>query len=164
MSEDAVERMSREWRRERPDIDPGSMAVFARLSRAQAPPLRPSSRPSAEFGINRGEFDVLASLRRSGDPFELSAGALAQAVVLSPSAMTNRLKRLEEHDLVTRRPDPSNGRVVLVALTRGGRRLVDEAVVAHVATLDGLLSEFSAREARSLSGLLARLEALARAH
>jgi DNA-binding MarR family transcriptional regulator len=135
------------------------MAVFARLSRAQASAGAAIEATLAGFGINRGEFDVLASLRRSGKPFELSAGALAQAVVLSPSAMTNRLKRLEEHALVTRRPDPANGRVVLVALTSAGRRLVDQAVVAHVATLDGLLSGFRAREVRSLSALLVRLEA-----
>ena len=111
--------MTRQWRRERPDIDPESMAMFARLSRAQASAGDAIEATLSGFGINRGEFDVLASLRRSGKPFELSAGALAQAVVLSPSAMTNRLKRLEEHDLVTRRPDPANGRVVLVALTAG---------------------------------------------
>ena len=153
-----MKRMTRQWRRERPDIDPESMAVFARLSRAQASAGEPIEATLAGFGINRGEFDVLASLRRSGKPFELSAGALAQAVVLSPSAMTNRLKRLEEHGLVTRRPDPANGRVVLVALTSAGRRLVDEAVVAHVATLNGLLSGFRPREVRSMSELLARLE------
>jgi DNA-binding MarR family transcriptional regulator len=79
--------------------------------------------------------------------------------VLSPSAMTNRLKRLEDQGLVARRADPANGRVVLVALTTAGRRLVERAVVAHVATLDRLLSGFSAREVRSLSGLLTRLEA-----
>ena len=134
------------------------MAVFARLSRAQASAGAAIEATLSAFGINRGEFDVLASLRRSGKPFELSAGALAQAVVLSPSAMTNRLKRLEEHGLVTRRPDPANGRVVLVALTSAGRRLVDEAVVAHVATLDGLLSGFRGREVRLMSALLARLE------
>ncbi len=154
-----MDRMGREWRRERPDIDPASMAVFARLSRAQASVGEAIEATLSGFGVNRGEFDVLASLRRSGEPFELSAGALAAAVVLSPSAMTNRLKRLEEHGLVTRRPDPANGRVVLVALTPVGRRLVDRAVVAHVTTLDGLLSDFSAREVRSMSRLLARLEA-----
>jgi DNA-binding MarR family transcriptional regulator len=152
--------MERQWHQERPDLDPGSMAVFARLSRAHAAASDAIDRNLAGFGINRGEFDVLASLRRSGEPFELSAGALAQAVVLSPSAMTNRLKRLEDQGLVSRRADPSNGRVVLVALTTRGRRLVDDAVVAHVATLDRLLSGFSSREVRSMSGLLIRLEAV----
>jgi DNA-binding MarR family transcriptional regulator len=134
------------------------MALFARLSRAHAAASEAIDRTLADFGLNRGEFDVLASLRRSGTPFELSAGVLAHAVVLSPSAMTNRLKRLEDQGLVARRADPANGRVVLVALTTAGRRLVERAVVAHVATLDRLLSGFSAREVRSLSGLLTRLE------
>src|SRR6476469_7943061 len=153
--------MTRQWRRERPDIDTESMAVFARLSRAQASAGAAIEATLAGFGINRGEFDVLASLRRSGKPFELSAGALAAAVVLSPSAMTNRLKRLEEHGLVTRRADPANGRVVLVALTASDRPLVENAVVRHVATRDRLLSGFRKREVRSLSALLARLEASA---
>ena len=78
-----MDRMERQWRQERPDLDPGSMAVFARLSRAHAAASEAIDGTLAGFGINRGEFDVLASLRRSGEPFELSAGALAQAVVLS---------------------------------------------------------------------------------
>ena len=149
--------MELQWRRERPDLDPTSMAVFARLSRAHAHATTAIDATLAPFDLNRGEFDVLASLRRAGDPYALTAGGLAGAVVLSPSAMTNRLRRLEARGLVSRRPDPRNGRVVIVTLTPSGRLLLDRAVGAHTANLDRLLADLTPREVTALSDALARL-------
>ncbi|HET8988426.1 MAG TPA: MarR family transcriptional regulator [Humibacillus sp.] len=157
-TDDAVDRMARQWRRERPDLDPGSMVVLARLTRAQVYATAAIERTLREFGINRGEFDVLASLRRAGEPHRLSPGALAEAMVLSPSAMTNRLERLASRGLVERRADPADGRHGIVTLTSQGRALVDRAVEAHVDTLDGLLAPLSPRDRGTLGRLLAKLD------
>ena len=133
-----------QWHRERPDLDPTSMAVLARLTRAHVAATVAIEDTLREFGVNRGEFDVLASLRRAGEPFRLSPGELASAMVLSPSAMTNRLERLATRGLVERRPDPADGRHGIVDLTAAGKDLVDRAVGAHVTTLDGILAPLSA--------------------
>jgi predicted dehydrogenase len=57
-----------------------------------------------------GEFDVLATLRRSGDPYMLSPTRLYEAAMISSGGMTNRLDRLERAGLIERRPDPSDRR------------------------------------------------------
>jgi DNA-binding MarR family transcriptional regulator len=160
---DPVDRMVEQWRRERPDVDPSSMALFARLTRAHLAASRTIDGTLGRHGLKRGEFDMLASLRRSSTPFRLSPGDLARAMVLSPAATTNRIQRLEERGLVVRRPDPEDGRFGVVELTDAGRRLVDEAVSDHVATLDRLLAELPAGDRPRFTAMLAAVERAAEA-
>src|SRR5690349_2401527 len=109
------------------------MATIGRLGRLHALAGRSIEDVFATHGLNAGEFDVLAALRREGDPFVLTPSALARTLMLSPAGMTNRLDRLVERGLVDRRADPDDRRSVLVALTPEGRRVVDAAVTDHVA-------------------------------
>lgn len=153
-----MDQMVEQWRRERPDLDPSSMAVFARLTRAHLAASRSIEATLGRHGLNRGEFDLLASLRRASAPFRLSPGDLARAMVLSPAATTNRLQRLEERGYVARRPDPADGRFGVVELTGTGKALVDEAVTAHVATLDRLLAGLPGAERAALTATLAAVE------
>ena len=150
--------MVQQWRRERPDVDPSSMAVFARLMRAHTAASRAIEATLGRHGLNRGEFDVLASLRRAPSPHRLSPGDLARALVLSPAAMTNRVQRLEERGFVVRRPDPVDGRYGVVELTAVGKRLVDSAVTDHVATLDRLLAELPGADRSAFTTMLAAVE------
>ncbi|MGY1826637.1 MULTISPECIES: MarR family winged helix-turn-helix transcriptional regulator [unclassified Blastococcus] len=150
--------MVAQWRAERPDVDPSSMAVFARLTRAHVAASRAIEATLGGHGLNRGEFDVLASLRRSSAPYRLSPGDLARALVLSPAAMTNRLQRLEERGLVVRRPDPEDGRYGVVELTAAGKALVDQAVTDHVATLDRLLADLPGADRPTFTAALASVE------
>lgn len=153
-----MEQMVEQWRHERPDLDPSSMAVFARLTRAHLAASRAIEATLGRHGLNRGEFDVLASLRRSSAPYRLSPGDLARALVLSPAAMTNRLQRLEERGLVVRRPDPADGRFGVVELSGQGRALVDAAVTDHVATLDRLLDDVPNADRAGFTDVLAAVE------
>jgi DNA-binding MarR family transcriptional regulator len=155
---DPVEQMLEQWRRERPDVDPTPMAFFARLTRAHLSAARAIDATLGRHGLKRGEFDLLASLRRTSAPFQLSPGDLAKAMVLSPAATTHRLQRLEERGLVVRRPDPADGRFGVVELTDAGRRLVDAAVTDHVATLDRLLSDLPTAEREGFTATLATVE------
>lgn len=150
--------MVAQWRRERPDLDPASMAVFARLTRAHTAASRAIEATLGRHGLNRGEFDLLASLRRSAPPFRLSPGELARAMVLSPAATTHRLQRLEERGCVVRRSDPDDGRFALVELTAEGKALVDAAVADHVATLDRMLEALPVGDRAAFTGMLAAVE------
>jgi DNA-binding MarR family transcriptional regulator len=158
LSVDAVDQMVEQWRRERPDVDPSSMALFARLSRAHVAASGVIEATLGRHGLKRGEFDLLASLRRSTAPYRLSPGALASAMVLSPAATTHRIQRLEGRGLVTRRPNPDDGRLGVVELTDAGRELVDVATADHVATLDRLVSDLPERERAALTAMLAAVE------
>jgi len=71
--------------------------------------------------------------------------------------MTNRLRRLEEAGLVKRVPDPRDGRSLLVALTRKGHRLIDQAVEAHTANEHRLLAPLGPEDRKVLTDLLRRL-------
>lgn len=156
-----MEQMVEQWRRERPDVDPAPMALFARLTRAHLAASRAIDATLDGYGLKRGEFDVLASLRRSAAPFRLSPGDLARGMVLSPAATTHRIQRLEERGLVVRTPDPSDGRFGVVELTEAGRQLVDAAVTDHVDNLDRLLAEIPPQDRSRLTAMLASVERLA---
>ncbi len=71
--------------------------------------------------------------------------------------MTNRIDRLENAGLVSRRPDPQDRRGTLVRLTAKGKALVDAATSGHVANEERLLAVLSEREQLQLADLLRKL-------
>jgi len=150
--------MTEQWRRVRPDLDPSSMALFARLTRAHLAASTAIDRTLGRHGLKRGEFDVLATLRRAPEPHQLSPGELSRSMVLSPAATTHRVQGLQERGLVHRRPDPEDGRLGVVELTGAGLRLVEEAVADHVATLDRMLDGVPAAQREALTQALAAVE------
>lgn len=151
MTTDPVDDAMAQWRRERPDlVDLEAMALFGQLARLTALATAAIEDGLAPFGLKVGEFDVLASLRRAGEPYELTPTALGRQLLLSSGAMTNRLDRLEDAGFVVRRPDPSDRRGVLVALTDAGRERVDEAVVAHLANEVRILDALGPRDRAAL--------------
>ena len=145
-----------QWRRERPDLDPAPMGVVGRLTRANEVVNRALSSFFAEHGLQRGEFDVLATLRRSGAPFTLTPGRLAESTMISSAAITNRLTRLEDKGLIVRSTDPGNRRNVLVALTEEGLELVDRVVEGHLENERSLLAPLTVKEQADLARLLER--------
>jgi DNA-binding MarR family transcriptional regulator len=155
--QDAVDRIVAQWARERPGLDLEPMALVGRLGRLAALGTAVVESGLAAHGLKLGEFDVLASLRRAGKPYELTPGALVRQLLLSSGAMTNRLDRLEAAGLVARRPDPDDRRGVVVSLTPAGRALVDRAVIDHLATEADILAPLSANERTVLDRLLRKL-------
>jgi DNA-binding MarR family transcriptional regulator len=152
---DPVELMVRQWASRRPDVDAAPMALFGRLSRADARANTLIAATLRPHGLNRGEFDVLATLYRGGA--DLSPGELASALLLSPGATTNRVDRLEAAGLLCREPDPRDGRGVRVRLTTVGHDLLERALLDHVAELGRLAAALTDTEREQLSILLAKL-------
>jgi DNA-binding MarR family transcriptional regulator len=103
------------------------------------------------------EFDVLSALRRAGSPYELSPKSLLQQTLVSSGTMTNRIDRLVERGLVTRRADPGDGRGVLVSMTPNGLIRVDAAITRLVDAEADLLSTLSPADQERLAGLLRKL-------
>lgn len=147
-----------QWKKERPDLDVSPMAVIGRLNEVSSLISRERLAPLfARFGLQTGEFDVLATLRRSGSPFALTPTALYEATMVTSGAMTNRLDRLEKAGLIRRTPHPQDRRGLLVQLTDQGRELIDQAVEAHVENEHAILSALSPDERQRLAGLLEKL-------
>ena len=133
---DAVDEMTDQWRRARPELDPSPMGIIGRVFRLNALFNRELKDFFAQHGLEFWEFDVLATLRRSGDPdqsYELTAGALLKSAMVTSGAITNRIDRLERKGLVARRADPVDRRSVRIGLTENGLALIDEMIAGHFA-------------------------------
>jgi DNA-binding MarR family transcriptional regulator len=139
---DEVDRLVEAWRRERADLDLAPMQVLSRVSRLAHHLDRARRQAFAAHQLESWEFDVLAALRRAGEPYALSPGRLIRETLVTSGTMTNRVDRLAARGLVERRPDPRDRRGVQVRLTEAGRR-----------TVDGALADLLSRERDLLAGL-----------
>jgi DNA-binding MarR family transcriptional regulator len=161
--QDRVDEILRQWERERPDLDVSPMGIIGRISRAERLIDSRMKAASLNFRLERWGFDVLATLRRTGEPYHLTPTQLFRALMLTSGAITNRIDRLEEAGLVERLLDPHDRRGVLVSLTRRGLKLIDRAVTAHMHEEEKMLAPFSAHDrvtiARLLRALVLQLEA-----
>lgn len=154
---DAVDVILGQWARERPDLDVAPMGVIGRISRLSRLFEEEIQAVFVDHGLHRGEFDVLATLRRAGAPHRLNAGELSATLMVSTGGMTSRLDRLEKAGLVAREPDPDDRRGTLVRLTEEGLRVVDAAVTEHVANEHRLLAGVTPAERDELARLLRRV-------
>ena len=159
---DAVDTITGQWGTERPDLDTLPMAVFGRIYRIARLMGDRMEKEYQRHGMGRGEFDVLATLRRSGSPYTLSPRELSATLMLTTGGMTGRLDKLERAGLLARAPDPDDRRGLRVSLTERGLAAVNEAVTAGLAVqkaaLDGLGEQDAERIADLLRLLLASAE------
>jgi DNA-binding MarR family transcriptional regulator len=153
---DHVGRIQEQWRRERPDLDVTPQGLYGRLHRL-ADRLREEL--DVEFrrhGLGEGEFDVLAALRRAGEPYELASGELARHTMVTTGAATKRVDRLEAAGLVTRRVSEDDARGRVIRLTPAGKRMIDETFTAHIANEHRLMAGLEAGEREDLERLLTK--------
>ncbi|NUR69654.1 MAG: MarR family transcriptional regulator [Hamadaea sp.] len=133
------------------------MKIVGRISRLSRHFERALKTHFAGYDLERWEFDVLATLRRSGKPYELSAGALLKMALVTSGAMTNRIDRLEARGLVERRSDPGDRRTVLIRLTSEGRKTVDTILGGHMANEERMLAALGPAERAELEAMLRKL-------
>ena len=152
---DEVDRLIAAWKRERPDLDLSPLAVLSRITRIAR--HLDIARRDAFADLETWGFDVLAALRRSGAPHQLSPGQLMQETMVTSGTMTNRLDRLEELQLIIREQDPDDGRGSLVTLTKSGVRAVDAALEGLLENERELLGTLTAKDRELLADLLSKL-------
>lgn len=133
-----VDRILEQWGRVRPDLDVTPMGLTGRLKRIARILDREMEPVFAQHGLNLASFDVLATLLRSGEPFQLSPSELMENTMVTSGTMTNRIDQLVKGGLVDRVPNPDDGRSVHIALTNNGRRVIDRAIEDHVENLHRL--------------------------
>lgn len=159
---DHVDRLRGQWERELPDLDTEPMSILGRAYRLSNL-VRPSIEETfASFGLDRGEFDVISTLRRSGPPYRLTPTDLYTLLMISSGGLTHRLDRLQKAGLIRRERSPSDGRSSVVGLTEKGVSLAESAFRADMASearyLEGLEPEERAALAALLRKLLVTLE------
>ncbi|NYI05395.1 MarR family winged helix-turn-helix transcriptional regulator [Allostreptomyces psammosilenae] len=156
---DAVDAIIEQWRREMPALDTLPMEVFGRIHRVSRAVGDAVARVYARHGIGRGEFDVLAALRRAGEPYELAPGRIAATLMLTSGGMTGRVDRLERSGLVERLPDPHDRRGLRVRLTEAGRAAVEEAAEEGLRVQHRMLAGVPRERLEHINGLLRELHA-----
>ncbi|MFE1307540.1 MarR family winged helix-turn-helix transcriptional regulator [Streptomyces sp. NPDC058755] len=154
---DPVDAIIDQWAAVRPDLDTKAMEVFGRIYRLSRAMGDRMEKAYAPYGISRGEFDVLATLRRSGEPFTLSPRQLSATLMLTTGGMTGRLDKLERAGLLRRSPDPHDRRGLQVTLTEKGLDVIDQAVGAGLAVQTAALSSLDTEQADQLAWLLREL-------
>jgi DNA-binding MarR family transcriptional regulator len=150
---DSVDQIISQWNTVRPDLDVAPINVIGRVSRLSRLVDRELAVNFAHYGIENWMYDVLATLRRSGEPYELAAGDLVRQTMVTTGAITNRIDRLEARGLVER-AGAADRRKVIVRLTKRGLDLVEDVVGAHLATERKILAALSPRQQRDLAALL----------
>jgi DNA-binding MarR family transcriptional regulator len=153
---DAMDVILEQWARERPDLDCSPMGVIGRISQLQREVFLAQRATFARHGLDAASFDVLAALRRAGEPYQLTPTALMRTALVTSGAITQRLDRLEEKRLITRGRSDADGRAVVVTLTDEGWAAVETALPDHLETERGMLAALSEDERAQLAGLLRR--------
>jgi DNA-binding MarR family transcriptional regulator len=154
---DDVDRIVQAWQRERPDLDVSPLEVLSRVSRIgkRVETFRKTAFKAS--GLESWEFDVLAALRRAGDPFHLSPKNLLQETLVSSGAMTHRLGKLEGKGLISRTSHPEDGRGVVVTLTAQGLAAIDIAFSTLIDAEHELLRSLPRADRESMTTALRAL-------
>lgn len=152
-SGDHVDRIVAEWARAVPELETSAIALVGRLVRAARLLRLEIDRSLGLFGLTINEFNALCALRRA-DPQRLSPKDVGVSLLFSSGGLTKLLERLESRGLVAREPDPNDGRGVLVSLTPAGRELQEQAMAAHRANEEELVTPLTASQREALNGIL----------
>lgn len=152
-SPDKVDAVIAGWRAALPALDPSALELVGRVLVLAKQLEEAADAALAAHELSLGEFDILGTLRRRG-PGGMTPTQLLRWVVLTSGGMTARLTRLEARGLLTRSPDPSDRRGVIVELTDKGLELIDAAAATRFADARVSLPPVSASERRALEELL----------
>ncbi|MFG6444075.1 MarR family winged helix-turn-helix transcriptional regulator [Microbacterium sp. P07] len=130
--DDEVDLLIDAWSRRLPEVDLTPLDVMSRLRRVSHRLTRLRAGAFNGAGLASWEFDVLAALRRTEPPHELSPAQLIGATMIGSAAMSNRLDKLSGRGLIERRPNDVDRRSVIVQLTDDGAARVDAAMTELV--------------------------------
>jgi DNA-binding MarR family transcriptional regulator len=92
----------------------------------------------ADSGITHFEYGILFALANAPE-LTLRMSVLAGYANSSLSRLSRATKRLEARDLLSRRPDPKDGRYTLATLSPGGLDQFRQATPGHVRTVHRLV-------------------------
>ena len=146
-----------QWHEQRPELDPSAKHVTGRIIRLAGLFQQAYGEAFAPLGLNEGDYGVLAALRRSGAPYELTPTELARHRMMTSGGMTAMLDRLERKGLIARTPNPADRRGSLVRLTEEGLEMIDDAMVRHTDAEHALVAALGAEDHKRLTNLLRRL-------
>lgn len=152
-----VAEFEQSWISERPDLNPAGVGTDLRLNLAAQLFSDRCVESLVEHDLEWWEYDVLSRLRREGSPYKCTVQELADILPVTSGALTNRLDKLEQRSLISRTPDKTDKRRVIVKLKPEGRKRVDTAATARFGAASRTLDVLDANERHKLNALLDKL-------
>ncbi|MEV6595872.1 MarR family transcriptional regulator [Actinoplanes sp. NPDC051346] len=138
------------------EIDPLTEGVVERIHLISRYLANACGRIAAPHAISARDYDILARLYWTGEPYRLAPSQLAAGTQAPATTITNRLDRLERLDLLRRVPAPTDRRSMLAELTEHGVELF-RAIVVEQATLErAVFARLPADDLAQLRDLLDR--------
>ena len=154
---DLIDALIADWNIERPDLDVDAMQIVGRVMKLGKIFENRASLALKENRIYYTDLDVLATLRRSGKPYQLTPKQLMESVVITSGAMTALLNRLTKLELIYRAADENDRRISLAGLTEKGKKIIDEAIKKRFDEAKNSIQVLNKKEQEDLSILLKKL-------
>lgn len=108
-----------------------------------------------EYKVTSSQFEVLSRLSVTPG---ITQQELAEKLLVTKGNVCGLIDRLEDQDLVERRPDPDDRRSYMLYLTSKGQKLASEVIPAHEEFISEHMSALSDEEQTQLHALLRNLD------
>ena len=154
---DVIDKLIIEWKEERPELDVEAMQIVGRIIKLGKVMEKRASNALKDSGIHYTDLDVLATIRRSGKPYELTPKQLIESVLITSGAMTALLDRLTKLELIYRATDKKDGRIKLAGLTEKGIATIDRTIEIRFKEANLSVEIFNKKEYLIMSDLLKKL-------
>jgi DNA-binding MarR family transcriptional regulator len=126
---DPIAEAQRQWAAHGWPDQSRAMATVTSIMRLQQVFLARADAELRPLALTFARYEVLMLLCFTSRG-SLPLGKIGERLQVNPASVTNAVDRLEAQGLVTRQPNPDDGRGTLAALTSAGRQLADRATVA----------------------------------
>jgi DNA-binding MarR family transcriptional regulator len=126
---DPIAEAQRQWEAHGWPDQARAMATVTSIMRLQQVFLARADAELRPLALTFARYEVLMLLCFTSRG-ALPLGKIGERLQVNPASVTNAVDRLEAQGLVTRQPNPSDGRGTLAALTSAGRQLADRATIA----------------------------------
>lgn len=119
-------------------LTPAEMAAWRTYIETSGDLLRAIEKDLAPFGLDRGDYQLLAMLSEAPDQ-RLRMCDLADSLRLTRSGLTRRMDGVLKKKLVTRVQSEEDGRAAYASLTPKGLELLKQAAPEHLESVRRLM-------------------------
>lgn len=156
-AEDRIRNGLNLWRREVPDLDISGKEICSRLVALNGVLVHALNAALAPYQLKYPEYGVLATLRVSGAPYQMSPKQLRETVFFTSGGMSNLLTRLDRKRLISRSSDKKDRRMTLVRLTNKGIALANDTMAIQAELEANFCDALSDPQQDTLVSCLSRL-------
>lgn len=154
---DDVDRHVARWAAQLDQMDPEVEGAITRMQAVLRRLTRLHQEAAEGSDLSLEDNKTLHSLMVQPYPTEATPAQLADACHVTRAAMTSRLDRLVDAELVTRSVDPADRRRVIVRPTPQGRRTWERYVVEAMEREKHVLRALTPTEKKRLNALLRKV-------